>query len=172
MNETEIQELRARFRGEMITPGDAAYEAARKVYNGMIDRRPALIARCADVADVIAAVNFAREKTLLLAVRGGGHNGPGLGVCDGGLVIDLSRLKGIRVDQQSRSVRVEGGCLWGDVDHATHAFGGYVNMMMDEGEDTVKAAYRDDHARLAQAKRKYDPDNLFRVNQNIRPADV
>jgi FAD/FMN-containing dehydrogenase len=123
MKETDIQELRAKFRGELITPADAAYEAARKVYNGMIDKRPALIARCADVADVIAGVVFAHEKKLLLAVRGGGHNGPGLGVCDDGLVIDLSRLKGIRVDQQSRSVRVEGGCLWGDVDHATHPFG-------------------------------------------------
>ena len=123
MNETEIQELRARFRGELITPADAGYEAARKVYNGMIDRRPALIARCADVADVIAGVHFAREKNLLLAVRGGGHNGPGLGVCDDGLVIDLSRLKGIRVDPRNNTVRVGGGCLWGDVDHATHPFG-------------------------------------------------
>jgi FAD/FMN-containing dehydrogenase len=123
MSQTEIQELRARFRGELIAPGDTAYEAARKVYNGMIDRRPALIARCADVADVMAGVDFAREKKMLLAVRGGGHNGPGLGVCDGGLVIDLSRLKGIRVDQKNGTVRVDGGCLWGDVDHATHPFG-------------------------------------------------
>jgi FAD/FMN-containing dehydrogenase len=123
MNATEIQDLRAKFRGELIGPNDAGYDAARKVYNAMIDRRPALIVKCADVADVIAAVTLAREKNLLLAVRGGGHNGPGLGVCDGGLVIDLSRLRGIRVDQQSRSVRVEGGCLWGDVDHATHPFG-------------------------------------------------
>jgi hypothetical protein len=123
MKEAEVQELRARFRGELITPADAAYDAARKVYNAMIDRRPALIARCADVADVIAAVNFAREKKLLLAVRGGGHNGPGLGVCDDGLVIDLSRLKGIRVDPRSQTVRVEGGGLWGEVDHATHPFG-------------------------------------------------
>ena len=123
MNEQEIQELRAKFRGELIGPKDAGYDAARKVYNGMIDRRPALVLKCADVADVIAGVNLAREKQLLLAVRGGGHNGPGLGVCDDGLVIDLSRLKGIRVDQHSRSVRVEGGALWGDVDHATHPFG-------------------------------------------------
>src|SRR5512144_2981766 len=93
-----VREQRARFRGELIAPGDAAYDAARKVYNAMIDRRPALILRCADVADVIAGVNLAREKGMLLAVRGGGHNGPGLGVCDGGLVVDLSRLKGIRVD--------------------------------------------------------------------------
>jgi FAD/FMN-containing dehydrogenase len=123
MKEEEVQELRAKFRGELITPKDSAYDAARKVYNGMIDRRPALIARCADVADVMAAVSFGREKKLLLAVRGGGHNGPGLGVCDDGLVIDLSRLKGIRVDPKDRTVRVEGGCLWGEVDHATHPFG-------------------------------------------------
>jgi FAD/FMN-containing dehydrogenase len=123
MNDTEIQDLRGRFHGELVAPGDAAYDGARKVYNAMIDRRPALIAYCSDVADVIAGVNFAREKKLLLAVRGGGHNGPGLGVCDGGLVLDLSRLKGIRVDQKERTVRVEGGCLWRDVDHATHPFG-------------------------------------------------
>jgi FAD/FMN-containing dehydrogenase len=123
LNETDVQELRAKFRGDLILPGDAAYDGARKVYNGMIDRRPALIARCADVADVLAGVQFAREHELLLAVRGGGHNGPGLGVCDDGLVIDLSRLKGIRVDQKDRTVRVEGGCLWGEVDHATHPFG-------------------------------------------------
>jgi FAD/FMN-containing dehydrogenase len=123
MNPTDIQELRARFRGELIAPGDAAYEGARKVNNGMIDRRPALIVKCADVADVIVAVNLARERKLLLAVRGGGHNGPGLGVCDDGLVIDLSRMKGIRVDQAARTVRVEGGCVWGDVDHATQPFG-------------------------------------------------
>jgi FAD/FMN-containing dehydrogenase len=123
MNATEIQELRAKFRGELIGPGDAAYETARKVYNAMIDKRPALILRCADVADVIAGVKLAREKNLLLAVRGGSHNGPGLGVCDGGLVIDLSRLRGIRVDAKDQTVRVEGGCLWGDVDHATHPFG-------------------------------------------------
>jgi FAD/FMN-containing dehydrogenase len=123
MHETDVQALRAAFRGDLITPGDAAYDAARKVYNAMIDKRPALIARCADVADVMAAVVFARDKQLLLAVRGGGHNGPGLGVCDGGLVIDLSRLRGIRVDQENQTVRVEGGCVWGDVDHATHPFG-------------------------------------------------
>jgi len=123
MDQTDIQELRARFRGELIGRGDAGYDAARKVYNGMIDRRPAAIAKCADMADVIAAVNLAREKKLLLAVRGGGHNGPGLGICDGGLVIDLSRMKGIRVDQKNQTVRVDGGCVWGDVDHATHPFG-------------------------------------------------
>jgi FAD/FMN-containing dehydrogenase len=114
---------KARMRGELIQPGDVDYDSARQVYNGMIDKRPALIARCVDVADVIASVNFAREQNLLLAVRGGGHNGAGLGSCDGGLVIDLSPMKGIRVDPAARTVRVEGGCTWGDVDHATYPFG-------------------------------------------------
>jgi len=123
VTEIEAKDLRASFRGELILPGDGGYEAARKVYNAMIDRRPGLIARCADVADVIAAVGLAREGGHLLAVRGGGHNGPGLGVCDQGIVVDLSRMRGIRVDPRNSTVRVEGGCVWGDVDHATHAFG-------------------------------------------------
>ncbi len=122
-NDTELATYRAQLRGALIQPGDASYDEARKVYNAMISRRPRLIARCADVADVIASVNFAREHGLLLAVRGGGHNGGGLGVCDDGLVIDLSAQRGIRVDPKARTVRVEGGCTWGAVDHATHAFG-------------------------------------------------
>jgi FAD/FMN-containing dehydrogenase len=115
--------LRAQLHGEIIQPGDESYDKARKVYNGMIDKRPALIARCADVADVIYAMSFGRENNLTVAVRGGGHNGPGLGTCDDGLVIDLSRLRGIRVDPADQTVRVEGGCLLRDMDHATHAFG-------------------------------------------------
>jgi len=121
--EAQIPELRAKMRGDVLTSKDEAYEEARRVYNGMIDRRPAAIARCVDVADVIAAVGFARDRGLPLAVRGGGHNGPGLGVCDDGLVIDLSRMRGIRVNPANGTVRVEGGCVWGDVDHATHPFG-------------------------------------------------
>ncbi len=111
------------LHGELIGRSNPAYDEARKVYNGMIDRRPAAIARCADAADVIAAVNFARENGLLVAIRGGGHNGAGLGSCDDGLVIDLSRMNGVRVDPDAATVRAEGGCLWRDVDHATHAFG-------------------------------------------------
>ena len=122
-SEATLESLKTSLRGELIQPNDSAYDVARKVYNAMIDRRPRLIVRCADVADVIAAVNFARDNNLLLAVRGGGHNAAGLGVCDGGLVIDLSRMRGIHVDPTARTVRVEGGCTWGDVDHATHAFG-------------------------------------------------
>src|ERR1700682_2432488 len=114
--------LKASLRGELIQPGDASYDAARKVYNGMIDKHPALIARCADVADVIAAVTFGREDNLLVSIRGGGHNAGGLGICDGGLVIDLSLIRYTHVDPAARTVRVGGGSTWGDVDHATHAF--------------------------------------------------
>lgn len=123
LDASKVKELAPSLRGELIRPGDSNYEMARKVYNAMIDRHPALIVRCADVADVISAVNFARENELPLAVRGGGHSGPGLGICDDGLVIDLSRLRGIGVDPMNRTVRVGSGCVWGDVDHATHVFG-------------------------------------------------
>jgi hypothetical protein len=123
MSTQSMDQLRSCFRGELIQPVDAAYESARKVYNGMIDKRPRLIARCVDVADVIAAVRFGADTGMLTAIRGGGHNGAGLGICDDGLVIDLSRMKGVRVNPKDKTVRVEGGCVWGDVDHATHAFG-------------------------------------------------
>jgi hypothetical protein len=123
LNEKAVEGLRAQLRGEIIQPGDEGYDEARKVYNGMIDKHPALIARCADVADVIYAVNFGRENDLTVAVRGGGHNGPGLGVVDDGLVIDLSRLNNIRVNPADKTVRVGGGALLRDMDHATHAFG-------------------------------------------------
>ena len=116
-------ELKAKLRGRLIQRGDAAYDEARKLYNAMIDKKPRLIARCVDAADVIACANYARENDLLLAIRGGGHNGPGLGSCDDGLVIDLSAMRSVRVDPSSGTVQVEGGCVWGDVDHATHAFG-------------------------------------------------
>jgi FAD/FMN-containing dehydrogenase len=108
------------FQGRLIGSDDADYEDARMVYNGMIDRRPGLIARCAYPDDVARAVAFAREHDLLLAVRGGGHNGAGLGTCDDGVVIDLSPLKDIEVDPQARTVRVGGGCTWGEVDSATN----------------------------------------------------
>jgi FAD/FMN-containing dehydrogenase len=123
LDEQAIATLRAQLRGTLLQPGDARYDEARRVYNGMIDKRPALIARCTDVADVISAVNFGRENGLTVAVRGGGHNGPGLGTCDDGLVIDLAPMSGVRVDPTDSTVRVAGGCLWGDVDHATHQFG-------------------------------------------------
>jgi FAD/FMN-containing dehydrogenase len=115
--------LSSALRGQVIRPSDEGYDAARAVYNAMIDRRPAAIAQCADVADVMTAVRFARENGLTVSVRGGGHNAGGLGVWDDALVIDLSAMRGVTVDPQARTVRAEGGCVWGDVDHATHAFG-------------------------------------------------
>jgi hypothetical protein len=115
--------LQESLRGRLIGPSDADYDAARALYNGMINKRPRLIARCVDVADVITAVNFGRDEGLLIAIRGGGHNGPGLGSCNDGLVIDLSMMKSVRVDPGSRTVRVDAGCTSGDVDHATHPFG-------------------------------------------------
>jgi FAD/FMN-containing dehydrogenase len=118
-----INGLRGALRGKLIQPDDPEYDEARKLHNGMIDKRPRLIVRCANVADVITAVHFGREHGLDTAVRGGGHNGPGLALVDDGLVIDLSAMKGLRVDPEARTVRVEPGCTWGDVDHATHAFG-------------------------------------------------
>jgi FAD/FMN-containing dehydrogenase len=113
----------AGFRGELIGPDDPGYDEARAVYNGMIDRRPRLIARCTNAADVIAAVNYGREAGITLAVRGGGHNAGGLGVADDALVIDLSRMRGVHVDPERRIVRAEGGAQLGDIDHAAHPFG-------------------------------------------------
>ena len=118
-----VRSLAAELQGELITPADAGYDEARTIYNAMIDKRPALIARCATVADVLAAVNFGREQHLDVAVRGGGHNGAGLALADDGLVIDLSLMKDIQVDPDARTVRVAGGCTWGEVDQATHAYG-------------------------------------------------
>src|SRR6516164_5858270 len=123
LNETTLGKFKANLRGELIQRSDERYEEARKLYNGMIDKRPLLIARCVDVADVMTTVNFGRDQGLLIAIRGGGHNGPGLGSCDDGLVIDLSMTKSVRVDPVSQTVRVDAGCTSGDVDHATHPFG-------------------------------------------------
>jgi len=123
LNENSIANFGANLRGRLIKPGDEDYDEARKVYNGMIHKKPRLIACCADVADVICSVNFARDNNLLLAIRSGGHNAGGLGICDDGLVIDLASIKYTRVDPAARTVTVGGGCTWGDVDHATHVFG-------------------------------------------------
>ena len=111
------------FKGTLIGPEDSGYDEARKVYNAMIDRHPALIAKCADSDDVAKVVSFARDQGVLLAVRGGGHNGGGLGTCDDGVVLDLSGLKEIEVDPEARTARVGGGCLWGEVDAATNEHG-------------------------------------------------
>lgn len=118
-----VERLRGRMRGRVIEPADPAYDEARSVYNAMIDKRPALIARCAGVGDVLACIELAHEHELLVAVRGGGHSVAGRSVCDGGLVIDLSPMDGIRVDPVRRTARAEGGVTWGAFDHETSAFG-------------------------------------------------
>jgi FAD/FMN-containing dehydrogenase len=123
LDETAIQGLAATMRGNLIQRGDPSYDEARKIYNAMIDKHPVLIAQCSNVADVIAAVNFARDNDIIVAIRGGGHNGPGLGTVDDGLVIDLSPMNGVRVDPAARTARVEGGAQLGELHHATHAFG-------------------------------------------------
>jgi FAD/FMN-containing dehydrogenase len=111
------------LRGKLLAAGDDSYDSVRKVWNGMTNRRPALIARCTGAADVIAAVTFAREQGLLTSIRGGGHNVAGKAVCDGGLMIDLAPMKGIRVDPVARTARAEPGMLWGEFDRETQTFG-------------------------------------------------
>ncbi len=118
-----VEEFKKSMRGQVLCAGDDGYEEARQVWNGLIDRHPALIARCTGVADVIDAVNFARTHNLLVSVRGGGHNVAGSAVCEGGLMIDLSLMKGIHVDPKGRTVRAQGGVTWGDLDRETQAFG-------------------------------------------------
>jgi FAD/FMN-containing dehydrogenase len=118
-----LQAFRAQCRGTIIGPNDAGYDTARMLWNGMIDKRPAVIARCTGVADVRAAIEFARTNGLPVAIRGGGHNAAGTALCDGGVVIDLSAMRGIRVDPLTRTVRAQGGVTWGEFDRETQVFG-------------------------------------------------
>ncbi|WP_374213401.1 FAD-binding oxidoreductase [Streptomyces sp. G1] len=123
LTDTLSRQLRDSIHGEVIEPGDPGYEDARKVYNAMHDKRPAAVVRAADAGDIITTVNFAREQELTLAVRGGSHAVAGYGTCDGGVVLDLGRMRGIRIDPEARTARAEGGCTWADLNHAAHAFG-------------------------------------------------
>jgi FAD/FMN-containing dehydrogenase len=122
VNEGEITNLKDALRGDLITPEDPGYEEARRVWNGLIDKRPGLIVRCGGVADVITTVNFARDNDLQITVRGGGHNVAGTAVSEGGMVIDLSRMRSVRVDPERRTALVEGGATLGDIDHETQVF--------------------------------------------------
>src|SRR5258705_11212767 len=122
LEEAAVQGFADSLRGSLLRPGDGGYDEARTVWSGMIDRRPALIARCAGAADVIAAVRFARTYGLLVSVRGGGHNITGNAVCQGGLMIDLSPMKSVRVDPVGRTARAEAGLTWGEYNHETQAF--------------------------------------------------
>ena len=123
LNAADLEKFASQIRGKITLPNDADYDNTRKVYNAMIDKHPGMIVKCMDVADVIHCVNFGRENGLLVSVRGGGHNAGGLGLCDDGLVIDLSGIKFVLVDPKERTVKVGGGNVWGEVDHATHPFG-------------------------------------------------
>jgi len=123
LDESRVEKLRAAFRGDIVRPGEAQYDAARAIWNAGAAKRPGMIARCAGVADVAAAVAFGRDNDLLTSIRGGGHNVGGRALCDDGLVIDLTRMRSVFVDPSARSVRVEGGARLGDVDRDTHLFG-------------------------------------------------
>jgi FAD/FMN-containing dehydrogenase len=123
LTDDSISQLKAKLRGRLIAPNDSDYDDARKVYNAMIDKRPRLIAKCVDVTDVISCVNFARDNNVLLSIRSGGHNAGGLGIADDALVIDLSGIKYTRVDPAAKTITAGGGCVWGDIDHATNGFG-------------------------------------------------
>ena len=123
MSAMTIEQLRERVRGAVITADDSEYDEARKVYNAMIDRRPRVVVRCVNAGDVMAAVDFARENALDLAVRGGSHSVPGFGVCDDGVVADLAAMRGVRVDPLEQTARAEGGATWGDFNAATYPFG-------------------------------------------------
>jgi FAD/FMN-containing dehydrogenase len=123
MLQEAITAIRSQFRGQVIEPDDSRYDETRIVYHGSIDKKPRLFAQCTDVADVMAAIRMARDNGLKVSIRGGGHNAGGLGIADDAMVIDLAPIKYAHVDPSARTVRVGGGCKWGDVDHATHAFG-------------------------------------------------
>jgi hypothetical protein len=123
MPSLNVQPLKTNFSGDLLQPTDAGYDAARRIWNASVDKRPALIARCLNVADVVAAVNFARDHDLLTAIRGGGHNVGGRALCDGGISIDLSRMRSVHVDPATQTVRVQGGATLGEVDVETHAHG-------------------------------------------------
>ena len=123
LGEPAVEEFKKSLRGQLLRPDDEGYDQARNVWNGMTDKRPGLIIQCAGVADVINAVNFARDNRLLVAVRGGDHSVAGHSVCEGGIMIDLSRMKSVRVDAVKRTARAEGGAKWRDFDHETQAFG-------------------------------------------------
>ncbi len=123
LDASAVENFASQIRGKITLPGDPGYDDTRKVFNAMIDKHPGMIVKCVDVADVIHSVNFGRENGLLVSVRGGGHNAGGLGLCDDGLVIDLSGIKFVLVDPKEKTVKVGGGNVWGEVDHATHPFG-------------------------------------------------
>lgn len=195
VNGTGIEEFRSNLRGPLLLPGEDGYDQARAVWNGMIDKRPALIARCVSAADVIQCVNFARTQGMVVSVRGGGHSFAGRAVCDGGLMIDLSLMKGAATqvdpaatafpqrnpqwhydivaqwtdptDQEENIVWAR--ALWQETEPYTRGAG--VNFLGDDdGDARVRVAYGQNYARLVDLKKKYDPTNFFSVNVNVVPS--
>ena len=193
----DVLQFKAGLRGQLLRSGDDTYDEARTLWNGMFDRRPALIARCAGTADVISAVNFARDRRLLTAVRGGGHSFPGHSTCDGGLVIDLSPMKAVRVDPRTRTVRAEAGVKWVEFDRATQAFGlsttggtvsdtGIAGLTLGGGlgwlsgkygltvDSLISADVVTADGRLLTASAKENPDLFWglRVDHDIKAAQI
>ncbi len=196
LDEETVRTLEESLGGELLRPGDSGYDEVRRIWNGMIDRRPALIACCTGTADVIEAVRFARENGLLLSVRSGGHNIAGHAVCEGGLMIDLSPMKGIWVDPAYRIARAQPGVTLGELDRETQVHGlaavlgfisttGIAGLTLGGGfgylsrkhgwttDNLVSVEIVNAEGRLVQASPNENedlPDNLFRHNQNIMPA--
>src|SRR6266478_8106429 len=163
LDEDAVQAFVAGVRGTVLRPGDQWYDDARALWNGLIDRRPALIVQCTGAADVVDAVNFSREQNLLLSVKGGGHNVAGNAVNDGGLVIDLSQMRGVHVDPSTQMVRAQGGATWGDTDRETQLFG----LAVPGGVvSTTGVAGLTLHGGVGHLRRKYglSIDNLLSVD--------
>jgi FAD/FMN-containing dehydrogenase len=150
------EELKGTIKGSVLVPNDPGYEEGRQIWNAMIDRRPAFIVQCAQADDVPPVIRFARENGLELSVRGAGHNIAGNALCDNGVTLDFSRMKNVRVDAGKKRAYVEPGATLADLDAAVQAHG-------------LAAAYGSNYERLVEIKKRYDPENVFHLNQNIKP---
>ncbi|HKS83537.1 MAG TPA: FAD-dependent oxidoreductase [Candidatus Acidoferrales bacterium] len=176
LDEATIRMFASQITGRVVSPPASGYESSRQVFNRAFDLHPALIVRCASSSDVARALEFAQSRNLVLAVHGGGHSRLANGMCDGGLVIDLSGMKSVKVDPSKRVARAEAGVLVRDLDEATRdslqpfAYGVYVNQLGDTSDQLVRSGYGPNYGRLAEIKKKYDPNNVLRLNQNIKPV--
>ena len=170
LQKAEVDMFKEHFQGEVLLRGDAGYDEVRRIWNAMIDRRPAMIARCASPGDIVQAVKFGSKHDLLVSIRGGGHNIAGNAVCDDGLMIDLSLMKRVQVDPQARRATVEPGCTLADVDAATQAHGLATPLGINSTTGVAGLTLGGGFGWLVELKKKYDPENFFRMNQNIKPV--